>query len=315
MSKRSASRRRQAAGAARLLIYEDEAQRIARFARAWPDRETGGDLFGHWTHSGAPVVSYIIGPGRGAQHNVTSFYQQVDWLHEAGVSLYDRHGLQHVGEWHSHHRLGLNEPSAGDVRTVRNGMKARNWDRFVLMIATLDPQPDSPVLQNYYLFSRGGDYRPLAVAALPGASPFRSGPQDPHEEALRDAVRPERKSWMLVPAPAPHRPHPDGTWRPGPHTPASGALEEPCAGAWFTTETGKALVKQIFADLDRNRIACSVRTTADGRGLTLTLPAARIVLGPAFPQEPPTVIAPANITAPPWSPENNLVTWYRSLTQ
>ena len=172
----------------RVSIYGEEAARISRFVMAYPNLETGGDLFGFWTNSGAPVIAYVIGPGRRSAHRYTSFYQDEDWLCEAGTGLYDRHGLQHIGEWHSHHRLGLNKPSDGDIRTVVRGMAAKNWSKFVLMIATRDEKAGSPVLQNYYLVNPNGAYKPLRPRALAGGSPFRAGPDDPREESAEGAA-------------------------------------------------------------------------------------------------------------------------------
>lgn len=174
--------------ASRVSIYNEEAVRISRFVMAYPNLETGGDLFGFWTNSGAPVVSYVIGPGRYSTHCYASFYQDADWLHEAGTGLYDCHGLQHIGEWHSHHRLGLNQPSPGDIRTVVRGMAAKNWSKFVLMIATRDATEGSPVLQSYYLVNPYGDYKPLRIRALPGRSPFRTGPNNLREEPFQGPV-------------------------------------------------------------------------------------------------------------------------------
>lgn len=168
----------------KVAIYTDEALRIARFVREYPCIETGGELFGYWLESGAPVVSYILGPGRGSIHRHASFHQNVDWLQEIGTALYDRHSLQHIGSWHSHHRLGMNEPSWGDIRTVVRGIEGRS--KFLLMIATLDTAPNSPVVQNYYLVSPDGDYKPLRLKSLPGGSPFRTEPAHPGEESVQD---------------------------------------------------------------------------------------------------------------------------------
>ena len=188
----------------RISIYNEEAERISRFVMAYPNLETGGDLFGFWTNSGAPVVSYVIGPGRYSRHCYASFYQDAEWLHDAGTGLYDRHGLQHIGEWHSHHQLGLNQPSAGDIRTVVRGMEAKNWSKFVLMIATRDARPGSPVVQSYYLVNPDGDYKPLRPRVLPGGSPFRTEPHDTREEPLEGPAA-HRRQMAGTPA------HPRGT--------------------------------------------------------------------------------------------------------
>ncbi len=279
--------------AGKALIYADEAQRIARFAHECPDIETGGDLFGYWTHSGAPMVSYAIGPGRSSRHHPTSFYQDADWLHDQGVRLYDRHGLQHVGQWHSHHRLGVNLPSAGDIRTVVRGMAARNWSRFLLMIATLPPHSDSPVMQNYYLVRPDGRHRPVRIQVLNGGSPFRTRPDEPREEPI------------LRPAEGVH-------WRPGPMTPPARNRVATFPGAWFATEPGKARFRRIATDLEREGMACRIHLSGDGRGLRLSLPDAELLLGADFPASPPQLLSGARADGIAWTPSTNLVDWYLS---
>ena len=273
------------------LIYADEAQRIARFVCEYPDIETGGDLFGYWTHSGAPVVSYAIGPGRGSRHYPMSFYQDADWLHDVGTRLYDQHGLQHVGEWHSHHLLGTNRPSEGDIRTVVRGIAAKDWAKFLLMIATLDPRPNSPVLQNYYLVYPNSYYRPLRILVLDGASPFRSGQEDPREEPIR-------------------QPDTDVHWQPGPMTPLARRAAAAFPGAWFATDLGKAQLRQIVADLKSKGLAGRFHFSNDRRGLRLRLPDAELLLAANFPASPPLVLSGPRPNGLSWSPSTNLVDWY-----
>lgn len=279
--------------ASKALIYADEAQRIARFVCEYPSIETGGDLFGYWTHSGAPMVSYATGPGLGSHHYPTSFYQDADWLHDLGVHLYDQHGLQHVGEWHSHHQLGVNRPSAEDIRTVVRGMAAKNWSKFLLMIATLAPRPSSPVLQNYHLVYPNGRFRPLRIRVLDGGSPFRTGPEDPREEPI------------LQPATGVH-------WRPGPMTPPARSVDVALPGAWFATEPGKMQFRQIAADFENNGLPCRYYLSSDGRGLRLSLPDAELLLGADFPASPPLVLAGSPISGLAWTPSTNLLEWYLS---
>ena len=275
------------------LIYADEAQRIARFVCEYPTIETGGDLFGYWTHSGVPVVSYAIGPGCGSRHHPSSFYQDADWLHDEGVRLYDQHGLQHIGEWHSHHQMGINHPSQGDIRTVVRGMAAKNWSRFLLMIATLSPRPRSPVLQNYYLVRPDGNHWPLRVQVLDGGSPFRTGLDDPREEPI------------LGPPASVH-------WHPGPMTPPPRDVDAAFPGAWFATDPGKAHIRQIAADMERRGVAYRIHLSSDRRGLKLCLPDAELLLGPDFPASPPRVLSGPLIDDAAWTPSTNLVDWYLS---
>lgn len=286
-----------------VLIYDNESLRITRFVHEYPSLETGGDLFGHWTHQGNPVVSFVLGPGRQSRHNVTSFFQDTKLLYDVGVRLYDRYGLVHVGEWHSHHRLGLNEPSCGDIRTVQRGMAVRGWRRFLLMIATLDAHPSSPVVHNYYLFGETDTFRPAAVASLPGSSPFRTRPGEPGEESTHRQVAQLR-------------------WTDGPNSPATRAQALPSqyAEAWFSTPAGKVQVRRIVSDLKRKGIIHRIYATQDGRSLKLRLPKASLLLGPNFPNQSPRIVPAgrscrAELCTPHWDSDKNLVDWYCSLSQ
>lgn len=125
------------------LIYQEELDHIAGWVEEYPDLETGGDLFGFWTHSGFPVIQFVLGPGKNSRHNPASFYQDREHLIKAGEILRNKHGLQHIGEWHSHHQLGLAEPSSGDQQTVFNALRQYNFPKFLLCIANLRPEAES----------------------------------------------------------------------------------------------------------------------------------------------------------------------------
>lgn len=282
----------------KVLIYRHEADRLARLTLQYPEIETGGDLFGYWTHTGSPVVSYVIGPGLHSRHNPTSFYQDERYLHDIGTELYDQHGLQHIGEWHSHHRLGLNQPSYGDVDTVRLGMSQKHWPRFLLLITTIQDQDAASVLQNYFLFTdRTSAPDPLWILSLPGSSPFRKPGDDAREEGFRRAG--------------------EASWQPGPLTPAARRLvDEVFKGAWFTTDEGKALLVRVAKQFSLAGIDCRMIPTDDGQSLKLVLPDATLVLGSQFPIEPPQWVGskqPSNCAA--WSPTIELVDWYMTTKQ
>jgi hypothetical protein len=279
----------------KVLMYEQEARNIANFTLQYSDIETGGSLFGYWTHGGSPVVALAIGPGRRSRHAPTSFYQDENYLHHIGISLYDRHGLQHVGEWHSHHRLGLNQPSTGDINTVRLGMQQRGWSRFVLLITTIDDVSQGLVLQNYFLFrSDGTDIEPLRVLPMPGSSPYRTGEFVAQEEPT---------------APVSHM-----SWRPGPFTPGtqSRTAHATYPDAWFTTEKGRALLLKAERDFEAAGIDCRMVVHDYGPSLELRLGEASLMLGPEFPNEPPKWVGPApSPEFGTWSPSTDLVAWYR----
>lgn len=122
----------------RPVIFLSELDYVSRCILDYPDIETGGQLFGYWTEDGAPVVMYAIGPGRKANHQVTFFNQDVDYLLRTGNELRNRYGLQHIGEWHSHHRLGLARPSGHDANTMVSTIREKNLGRFLLCIGNTD---------------------------------------------------------------------------------------------------------------------------------------------------------------------------------
>lgn len=116
------------------IIYKSELDYISRCILDYTNIETGGQLFGYWTATGTPVVMYAIGPGNNAQHNPTSFVQDWQYLQQIGNELGRRYRLQHIGEWHSHHQLGLAHPSGGDVNTMSYGVGKPGFPRLLLCI-------------------------------------------------------------------------------------------------------------------------------------------------------------------------------------
>jgi hypothetical protein len=160
------------------MIFESEARFIARETQKYPHSETGGDLFGYWTHSGALVVMCALGPGPKARRNEVSFFQDLDYLKREGVRLIDAFGAQHIGEWHSHHQMDLDHPSQGDVNSVVNGLEAHPIPRFGLVICNLNfsrrATTSHRVTLNGFLFARHSDrYRRCDWVLLPGLSPLR----------------------------------------------------------------------------------------------------------------------------------------------
>ena len=61
----------------------------------------------------------------------------MDYLREAGTYLTEKHGLCNIGQWHSHHRINLFEPSAGDEDTVWSNMPKLGLDRYIVFIANI----------------------------------------------------------------------------------------------------------------------------------------------------------------------------------
>ena len=116
------------------VIFRSEYDYLCRCILDCRNIETGGQLFGYWTEDGTPVVLYAIGPGPRANHQQAFFNQDVDYLVSVGRALKERYGLHHIGEWHSHHRLGLARPSGHDAHTMNSTIREKNLGRFLLCI-------------------------------------------------------------------------------------------------------------------------------------------------------------------------------------
>lgn len=125
------------APSSKALIYASELDYIAKCIQDYPNIETGGQLYGAWTASGAPRVIYTIGPGPRANHQSTFFNQDVEYLENIGTKLKE-YGLQHIGEWHSHHHLGLPNPSGHDTRTMQNAIEQLRLSKLLLCIGSFN---------------------------------------------------------------------------------------------------------------------------------------------------------------------------------
>ena len=121
-----------------VIVFQSELDYLLRCILDYPDIETGGQLFGYWTEDGVPVVMYAIGPGPRANHQTAFFNQDVNYLLTVGKLLKERFGLHHIGEWHSHHRLGLAKPSSHDAHTMNSTIREKGLGRFLLCIGNLN---------------------------------------------------------------------------------------------------------------------------------------------------------------------------------
>ena len=120
-----------------VYIYESEIAKIKNWVLLRENIETGGDLFGLWVDSRTAVVQFALGPGENCKRYETAFFQDLDYLAEAGGYLTKKHGLCNLGQWHSHHQLSLNKPSHGDENTVWGHMPTLGLNRYIVCIANI----------------------------------------------------------------------------------------------------------------------------------------------------------------------------------
>ena len=128
----------------KVSMYEAELNYLKWLVVQKPEIETGGDLFGLWQNEHTAIVQLILGPGRDCSRTTTSFHQDVNYLGDVGEYLTSSQGLCNIGEWHSHHRIGLTEPSGGDQKTVWRNMPEVAGGRFLLFIAHIVGRKSDP---------------------------------------------------------------------------------------------------------------------------------------------------------------------------
>ena len=166
----------------KFTVYMNEGERdqINKWVERHENIETGGDLFGAWIDNRTAVVQFVLGPGKGCRRTGVSFFQDIDYLRNAGSYLTQKHGLCNIGQWHSHHRLGLTRPSGGDENTVWGNMPNLGLDRYIVIIATIPGSYSNRKLTvniNPYLFEIKNGYRsgviPGSFSFLERNSPFR----------------------------------------------------------------------------------------------------------------------------------------------
>lgn len=119
-----------------LFMHESELQAIAAVSAGSDDRETGGDMYGWWTHGGRAVVQLVTGPGPDAVHQATHFAQDIKYFRATTKFLHRAFGLQFIGPWHSHYELGIDRPSGGDAEQIRSISTRNNFPRLVEIITT-----------------------------------------------------------------------------------------------------------------------------------------------------------------------------------
>ena len=168
-------------------IYESEFNEISNFIHKHVNLETGGDLFGTFTHGSMPTVWFVTGPGPNAYEKSAEFSQDTKFTTNWQKVLMDNFGLQYIGTWHSHHRLGLNKPSNGDVRAVQSYARRHHRIHTLEIIVTIEK--NEIMLRPYYYFDALiGEYTLANFKMLKGESPIRSKIESLNNHLKRDRL-------------------------------------------------------------------------------------------------------------------------------
>jgi hypothetical protein len=184
-----------AAPAVGVVVWESELRAIAVETSAW-SVETGGDLFGRWLEK--PIIFLATKAGPKAQRDNAHFRLDVDYLRQISEPLALQWALRYFGDWHSHHRLGLDAPSSGDRRRIRQVAGRNQFRAMVEIIVTTEGSQSEPVVRIhpwlYNIADENSDPVPVRVRVLAGVSPIR-------EALLARAELPEQDwlSWQNLP--------------------------------------------------------------------------------------------------------------------
>lgn len=187
-------------------IYESELQVIGDETLSFPRIETGGNLFGSLTHGGAPVVWLATRPGGKFSRRETSLELDHRLQRDVEAVAWRQFGIQSLGMWHSHHQIGLYEPSEGDRRRTANFAVKAERTFYVEILCNLpraegerrghdreDERSVGPVIMAPFVYVDAPRLERAAaeITVLPGISPLRAALEAASQRgALADALRP-----------------------------------------------------------------------------------------------------------------------------
>ncbi|WP_341739546.1 hypothetical protein [Microcoleus sp. CAWBG640] len=161
-----------------VYIYESEYNLMIAQAQEFIDKETGGSVFGTLTHGGMFIIGLASGPGPKARGSGGDFEQDVDFLNYWQGELMKTFALQFIGGWHSHHTLGIKQPSGLDSQVIQKYAIRHDRQTALEIIVT----HDSPNRQNFttvprayfYWNAQEQSYVEAKFKILEGESPFRA---------------------------------------------------------------------------------------------------------------------------------------------
>lgn len=181
---------------------------IAGDAYGWRDVETGGGLYGLWTHAFRPVIMLATPSGPGASNDRAHFSIDPEYVTWVNHYLQKHFGIQYIGNWHDHHELGMDHPSSGDVDQIHGVASRHNIPRMVQIVITREEHVHSSqnvfgsrttngthMRINTFIYpdAAQGPYERCGLKTLPDQSPIRRAlaesdiiqvPGRPHYDSL-----------------------------------------------------------------------------------------------------------------------------------
>jgi hypothetical protein len=185
-----------------IYIWESEIQFICALASKSGFIETGGECYGYLSHAGRLVVLFVTPPGPNAVHEKAHFRQDLEFLNITNRLLTEYYGLNFIGTHHSHHGLGIEGLSPGDIQSTQAIARRNGYQRMCQMVVTFSNFDQisnlsdfrkgmikkrertknaatigniQPVKLHTYFFEDAQNSLPIAcpIKVLSGISPFR----------------------------------------------------------------------------------------------------------------------------------------------
>ena len=119
-----------------ITMFADDVKFMAGDAYAHKNIETGGWIYVLWSHHGRAVVMLASSSGPGACRETTHFAIDPDYVTTWNVKLQKMFAIQYGGNGHSHHGLGMDHPSRGDVGQIHRLAARYNIPRMVQIVLT-----------------------------------------------------------------------------------------------------------------------------------------------------------------------------------
>jgi len=128
-----------------LSIYESEIMQMAGLTAHWDDKETGGTMFGLFSHAGRPIIMFVTGPGPAAIHEVGTFCPDIDFLMETVAFMKKQYGLQYAGNFHSHHYLQIKGLSGPDIKNTQSIGSKNGYRSLCQVVSTFENKPPESI--------------------------------------------------------------------------------------------------------------------------------------------------------------------------
>lgn len=226
-------------------IYKSELDFISRCILDYKNIETGGQLFGYWTADGSPVIVFALGPGPNANHEVAFFLQDLEYLKTRAELLCKKYGLFHIGEWHSHHQLGLAQPSGHDANNLYSNIVKLGYSRFLLCIGNCTQNDSSLNAFMFYNGSQSYEKTPWILKDI--ESPFRKVICDENPKFFTE---PDMSVGKMV-----------GLYTVNtPHDSKSASYK---AHYWLTSKENRKILKSIIDSLNQSNLNTDYILTLD----------------------------------------------------